>query len=226
MLILAAHTASTTLGIAVTKNKNIVAEEILHPGREHLENISGAIERILERSGHKLTDFDGLGVTIGPGSFSGVRVGLSVFKGLAMALNVKIVGVSTLEILAWQAVESGCVAAPLIDAGRGDFYTGVFKKLEEVIQVIEAPQLLNKEKIPGVVSRIEAGEMVLCGRPELLDAILQGTTISGVPVITPSPGVCGILAENSLERGEPHDVHGLVPLYIRKSDAEDKNRNK
>ena len=222
MLILAAHTTTSTLGIAVTKNQNIVAEEILNPGREHLENISGAIERVLVRSGHKLTDFDGLGVAIGPGSFSGVRVGLSVFKGLAMALNVKIVGVSTLEILTWQAVEIGCVAAPLIDAGRGDFYTGVFKKLHGGIQVVEAPQLLNKEKTTGLVSRVQAGEMALCGCPELLDAILQGTALSGISVTTPSPGVCGILAEKSLEQGAPHDVHSLVPLYIRRSDAEDK----
>ncbi len=222
MLILAAHTATSTLGIAVTKNKNIVAEEILNRGREHLENISGTIDRILIRSGHKLTDFDGLGIAIGPGSFSGIRVGLSVFKGLAMALKIKVAGVSTLEILTWQAVETGSLAVPLIDAGRGDVYTGVFKRLQRGIQVVKAPRLIHKEMISDFVPRVKAGEMALCGCPELLDAILQGTALSGISVTTPSPGVCGILAEISLEQGGSHDVHNLMPLYIRRSDAEDK----
>ncbi len=222
MLILAAHTATPALGVAITKDGKIIAEEVLIPGKEHLENISGVIQKILSETGFELSDFDGLGVAIGPGSFSGIRVGLSVFKGLAMALDTKIIGVSTLEILTWQAAEIGAVAIPLLDAGRGEVYAGVFKKVPEGVQVIQAVRLLNKEEIEGFISEQDLDEMVLCGAPELLETIVQDTTTSVKAIATTSPGACGTLAEKRLEQGAPDDIHSLVPLYVRRSDAEEK----
>jgi len=222
LLILAAHTSTPALGVAITQDGKIIAEEVLKPGKEHLENISGVIQKILSETGLELSDFDGLGVAIGPGSFSGIRVGLSVFKGLAMALDTKIIGVSTLEILTWQAAEISAVAVPLLDAGRGEVYVGVFKKVPEGVQVIQSVRLLNKEEIEGFVSKQNLHEMVLCGAPELLEAIVQGTTMSVKAIATPSPGACGTLAEKGLERGASDDIHSLVPLYVRRSDAEEK----
>lgn len=222
MLILAAHTATPTLGIAVSKDGVVIAEEILKPGREHLENISGVIEQILLRTGFQLGDFNGLGIAIGPGSFSGIRVGLSVFKGLALALNLKIVGLSTLEILTWQAVDIGEVAIPLLEAGRGEVFTGVFKKLSDDVQIIKGPQLLNKQEITRFVSEKHLSDTIFCGVQELLEDLVDHENQSRRAITSASPGACGILAEKRLVRGLFDDIHSLTPLYVRRSDAEEK----
>lgn len=222
MLILAAHTATPTLGIAVSKDGVVIAEEILKPGREHLENISGVIEQILLRTGFQLGDFNGLGIAIGPGSFSGIRVGLSVFKGLALALNLKIVGLSTLEILTWQAVDIGEVAIPLLEAGRGEVFTGVFKKLSDDVKIIKGPQLLNKQEITRFVSEKHLSDTIFCGVQELLEDLVDHENQSRRAITSASPGACGILVEKRLVRGLFDDIHSLTPLYVRRSDAEEK----
>lgn len=224
MLILAVHTSSPFLGVAVTKGGEIVVEEILAPGKEHLENLTGAITKVMSEAGLELGDLDGLAVAIGPGSFSGIRVGLSVVKGLAMALNVHIVGVSSLEILACQSVKKGRMAIPLINAGRGEFYSGIFKKHEDSIEIIRPPRLLSKGDVAGFISDVCSLETTICGTPDIIGAITRETAISGKAVTTPSPGTCGILAEKRMILEAYDDIHGLTPLYIRRSDAEANRR--
>lgn len=224
MLILAAHTSTPALGIAVSKDGVVIAEEILTQGREHLENISGVIEQILVKTGFQLGDFDGLGIAIGPGSFSGIRVGLSVFKGLALALKLKIVGLSTLEILTWQAVDIGEVAIPLLEAGRGEVFTGMFKKRPDDCQIIKGPQLLNKQEITHFVSGEHLSDPILCGVPELFEDLIGHENQSRKAITSASPGACGILAEKRLVKGSFDDIHRLTPLYVRRSDAEEKKR--
>ena len=75
---------------------------------------------------------DGFGVAIGPGSFSGTRVGLATIKGMALALGKPVAGISSLDILAWQALKDGEWGAPVIDARRGEIYTAFYRKSEEM----------------------------------------------------------------------------------------------
>ncbi|MGC8602232.1 MAG: tRNA (adenosine(37)-N6)-threonylcarbamoyltransferase complex dimerization subunit type 1 TsaB [Desulfomonilaceae bacterium] len=222
MLILAAHTATSRLGIAVTKNGQIISEEILPSSREHLENIISAIEKVVFDADIELDNIEGLGIAIGPGSFSGIRVGLSVFKGLAMALNVDVAGISTLEILTWQAVDTGSLAIPLIDAGRGEVYTGIFKKLTNNVEIIQAPRLLARNEIASFVSANYRTQITLCGTQDLLDMVDKKIISPRKMITTASPGVCGILAEPRLNNGLHDNIHKLIPLYIRRSDAEEK----
>jgi tRNA threonylcarbamoyladenosine biosynthesis protein TsaB len=222
LLILSVHTATASLGVAVVKDGQILVEKILQPGRQHLENLPDAIHQTLKVTNNKLRDFDGFGIAKGPGSFSGIRVGLSVIKGLALALNKKVIALSTLEILAWQAVNKGGLVVPLIDAGRGDIYTGVFEKLEKDIHVVQIPLLLNIEEIGNLLSVAGLRRSTLCGSMELLNIIGEENRFERKVIDHISPGAMGNLAEKRLQNGLFDDPQTLTPLYVRRSDAEER----
>ena len=222
MLILSVHTATASLGVAVVKDGQILVEKILQPGRQHLENLPDAIHQTLKVTNNKLRDFDGFGIAKGPGSFSGIRVGLSVIKGLALALNKKVIALSTLEILAWQAVNKRGLVVPLIDAGRGDIYAGVFEKLEKDIHVVQIPLLLNIEEIGNLLSVAGLRRSTLCGSMELLNIIGEENRFERKVIDHISPGAMGNLAEKRLQNGLFDDPQTLTPLYVRRSDAEER----
>jgi tRNA threonylcarbamoyladenosine biosynthesis protein TsaB len=223
LLILSVHTATASLGVAVTRDGEILAEKILQPGRQHLENLPDAIHQVLLVTNNQLQDFDGFGIATGPGSFSGIRVGLSMIKGLALALDKRVVGVSTLEILAWQAaVDEGELVAPVIDAGRGDIYTGVFEKSENDVRIVQAPCLVNKKEIINLLAILDGRTAKLCGSRELLEIMREDKRFSGKIIDRISPGDLGRLVEERLEKGLFDDPQTLTPQYVRRSDAEDK----
>lgn len=226
MLILAAHTATPSLGVAVTKDGEILSEKVLSPGRQHLENLPNLIQQVLIASNRELSNFDGFAVAIGPGSFSGIRVGLSVIKGLALALGKKVLGVSTLEILAWQlqVEDEDKLVAPVIDAGRGDIYTAVFEKREGDVREVLPPCLMNRDEIRNLKSVVGVKYLTVCGSRELSDLIDEDGGFKYREIDFASPGRLGCLAETRLEKGFFDDVHMLVPLYVRRSDAEEKKK--
>jgi tRNA threonylcarbamoyladenosine biosynthesis protein TsaB len=220
LLILAAHTTTHELGIALTREENLIQELVLKPGKEHLENISGAIQEVLTIANLEPGSLNGLAVAVGPGSFSGIRVGMSVFKGLSLALGLKICGVSTLEILAWQALETGDLGVPVIEAGRGQVYSGLFRKSPDGIETIQSPRLVNKSELSEFIARFETSGVSICGVQELIEDILEKGEVFLKPVLGPSPYACGVLAEKRLNLGLSDDIHQLAPLYVRRSDAE------
>lgn len=220
MLILGAHTTTPELAIALTREEKLIEELILKPSREHLENISRAIQEILTVTNLEPGSLNGLAVAVGPGSFSGIRVGLSVFKGLALALGLKICGVSTLEILAWQALEIGDVGVPIIEAGRGEVYSGFFRKSSDGIEIMQSPRLVNKSELSEFIARFKSPGVFICGAQELIEDIFENGEVYLKPVLRPSASACGILAEKRLRCGLSDDIHRLAPLYVRRSDAE------
>jgi tRNA threonylcarbamoyladenosine biosynthesis protein TsaB len=220
LLILAAHTTTPELGIALTREEKLIEELILKPGKEHLENMSGAIQEVLTATNLEPGRLNGLAVAVGPGSFSGIRVGMSVFKGLSLGLGIKICGVSTLEILAWQALEVGDLGVPVIEAGRGQVYSGFFRKSPNGIETIQSPRLVNKSELAEFIARFETPGVFICGVQELIEDILEKGEVYLKPVLRPSPYACGVLAEKRLNLGLSDDIHQLAPLYVRRSDAE------
>ncbi len=222
MLILSVHTATASLGVAVVKDGQILVEKILQPGRKHLENLPDAIHQALKVTNNKLQDFDGFGIAKGPGSFSGIRVGLSVIKGMALALNKRVIALSTLEILAWQAVNKRGLVVPLVDAGRGDIYAGVFEKFEKDIHVVQIPLLLNIKEIGNLLSVTGLRRSTLCGSMELLNIIGEDKRFARKVIDHISPGALGNLAEKRLQNGLFDDPQTLTPLYVRRSDAEER----
>jgi tRNA threonylcarbamoyladenosine biosynthesis protein TsaB len=224
VIVLAIHSTTPRLGVAITKDGDILGELTLSPSRQHLENVTLAIKDLTQNAGIHLREVDAFGAATGPGSFSGIRVGLAVVKGLALALGKPAIGVPSLAILAWQAIGHGELAVPVIDARRQEVYAAVYRREVNDVSMIEGPYLTKLEEFPRLLDRY-SDPLVVCG-----DRVADGFVESRVnvvrsPVDGPSPAACAALAEERLKLGDPGGVHSLMPLYIRRPDAEE-NRSR
>lgn len=220
MLVLAVHSTTPVLGVACVEDNRVLAETVLPPGRQHLENLARSIKDLTARLGISLADVHGFGVAIGPGSFSGTRIGLATIKGMALALGKPVAGLSCLDILGWQGLEEGETGASTIDAKRGQFYAALHRKTEGRLTLLDGPVLLHSDEMADFMLRSHSKTIVSAdeGCPDL------GGPDVAMRSASPSAGVCAILALQRLSRGDSDAIHSLHPLYIRRSDAEEKKR--
>lgn len=219
MIVLALHSTTPRLGVAITKGPDILGELTRPPSREHLENVVPAIEDLTQRTGIHLEDIHGFAAATGPGTFSGIRVGLAVVKGLALALKKPAVGVSSLDVIAWRATRHAELVVPVIDARRHEVYTAVYRRAGDDVSVVEGPYLMSLEDFAKFLDR-HSGPLVVCG-DRVADAFVESrSNLVKNFFEEPSPADCALLARERLERGDPGLVHALIPHYIRRSDAE------
>jgi tRNA threonylcarbamoyladenosine biosynthesis protein TsaB len=211
------------LSVAVTDDRVVLREIILPPARKHLENLAPLIRDLSAELHLSLSAIDGLGVALGPGSFSGTRVGLATIKGMALALAKPVAGISSLDILAWQALKDGQWGASVIDARRGEIYTAFYFKTGENVKLVSGPMLIKAEEFSQHAEKV-SGELLLCGDPVLDHMVESIPNLVRSPVASPSAAACALLAYERIRRGNVDDLHLLTPLYIRRSDAEEKKR--
>jgi len=221
MKVLGIHSTSPYLGVAVVEQGRIVAERVLPPGRRHLENLGVLIRQITADADLSLRDLSGFGVAVGPGSFSGIRIGLAMVKGIALALGKPVVGISSLDALAWQSLEEGEVGASVIDAARGEVYAAIYRKKAGYLELVEGPLLMPAPDISRLLRRAPTACRV-CAQGALPDTSAPSPTGSIDQCRLPSPSAVAFLALERFISGEPDDLHLLSPLYIRRSDAEEK----
>ena len=221
MIILAVHSSSPYLGVAVSDDGVIIAESVLPPAREHLEQLAILIHVQISRVGLSLKDVDGFGVATGPGSFSGIRVGLATVKGMALALQKPVAGIPSLDVLAWQALQEGTAGVSIIDARRKEVYVGLYRKSEGHLITLAAPALLPVKELLPHLERLGVPP-VFCGDDAAIAAVEATTESIRKIIVTPSASACAFLALQRLKRDDSDELHSISPLYIRPSDAEEK----
>ena len=128
MRILAVDTATQTCGVAVADDHRLMAEVTIVREETHSKHLINAIEAVLTQAATSLADLDGFAVTIGPGSFTGLRIGISSIKGLAAATGKPVAGISSLDALAFQTTVSSGLVCPLLDARKGEVYFSKFRR--------------------------------------------------------------------------------------------------
>lgn len=225
MLILAIHSSSPSLGVALLDGIAPQAEIILPPGKRHQENLAGLIRQVLAEAGKIPGQIQAIVAAKGPGSFSGVRVGLAMAKGMAMGLGKPLIGVSSLESLAWSGLVSNQTGIAIIDAKRDEVYAAVYRKTEHSLDEARAPALMSKEEIHGLFAQYpDITKMV--GDPVIhqIENLPDASSTLEAQVLGPSPMACAQLGAHKLLKGQGDELHSLIPLYIRKSDAELKAR--
>lgn len=223
MIVAAIHSSTARLGIAVVRDRDVLAEEILPPGKEHLENIAPAFGRVMAQLEMQPKNLDGLGVAVGPGSFSGIRVGMSFVKGLSLALGTPVAGVSSLEILARQILAEGESGAAVIDARRGQVYVATYRRSGNRLTALDQPQLIRVSEFPDYARR-DGERVVLCGDPVVESLGESCPNAVRVVVASPSAVTCAHIAWERFRNRAADGLHALSPLYIRRSDAEENKR--
>ena len=134
MLILAFETSAKSCSAAIHDGKSLLAESYQNSGLTHSQTLMVMAEDLLKVCGKSAADVTHLAAAAGPGSFTGIRIGVSMVKGLAWAAEKPCVGVSTLEALAWHGVACGAYVCPVMDARRNQVYNALFRAKDGVLE--------------------------------------------------------------------------------------------
>ena len=137
------ETATEVCSVALSKGEEIVASVSSNKGNSHTEHLFPFIEEVLAKSKYKITEIGGVVLSIGPGSYTGLRIGASAAKGICYALNVPLIGISTLQSIVFgaknqQNIEQNALFSPMIDARRMEVFTALFDANGEAITDVEA----------------------------------------------------------------------------------------
>ena len=226
MRILAADTSTRTGSVAVLAGENLLAEVLTTGEQTHAKRLMAAIDRTLKMAGMTVEDCDGFAVTTGPGSFTGLRIGISTVKGLAFATQKPVSSVSTLDALAYQFPSCRHLVCPILDARKGQIYTALYEcgpdmKLNKIVHECAVEPRIWLQKIEHSCLLVGDGTTAY---GDLIREML-GTRAHFAPsyLNVPRASVVGFLGLKQLVEGRNVDVSVLEPFYIRKSDAEIKN---
>lgn len=225
MKILAIDTSTTHSSCAVMDDNNIVGDFSINQSMSHNEILLVMVDEMLKKLNIDIEDIDLFVAVTGPGSFTGIRIGVTVVKALAMALNKPIVAVNTLEALSF-GVFSDKKKIPLIDARGERVYYGVYEGINN--ENIFAPALLTIDELLDEFS--DKGEFVFVGDCVNLykDRILENKNFEITPACLNScisKNAC-VIGKQKYERGDISDCFSLSPEYVRLSQAQRDLENK
>ena len=210
-MILALDTTSEFGSIALVDGAAVVSEVLLHSPDGFAHVLYGQIERMLEARAIRVQDVDCFGVAAGPGSFTGVRVGLTAIKGLAEACGKRVAAVSNLQALA--CFGSAELRATVLDARRGEIYGAVYDRDLN----LRSPEVVAK--FPDWLTTLPLGDVELIST----DPGAFAASAHGIPTIAAPralAGAIGLIAARRFADGQTSDPAEIDANYIRKSDAE------
>src|ERR1051326_299678 len=226
MKVLALETATGVCGAAIVEDGTILAESSIVAERIHSEKLLPMIDDVLRQANVDLSGMDGIAVSIGPGSFTGLRISLSAAKGLAYASGKPLLAVPTLEALAWSCVQKGLVRTgdhilPMIDARREEVYAALYYYDDQPREQISARALHLHEIDPLLESK---ERIIITGNGVEKFQKFVAITMPGLTTrfVAPAPedsrcsaSAVGSLGEHMLLRGEIADLASLGPLYVK-----------
>lgn len=222
MKVLAIETATTVCGVAVVQHGVVLADVFVDEKYVHAERLMYQVDAVMKKSGATLKELDGLAVSIGPGSFTGLRIGLSTAKGLSYACGIPLVPVPTLHALAQRAIDDGHAGEgenvlAVLDARRDEVYVQPF-----VVRGQSPVPLARARDLPvteNILADSVSNTLCITGDAAEKIATVGGgrNTVKVVPVAGRrcSAAAVGRVGETLLERGESADVATLEPFYIK-----------
>ena len=226
MSILSIDTSSQVSSVSVLSAECVAAEISMQGALTHSETLMPHIETALAMARVKKDELDGIAVSIGPGSFTGLRIGLASAKMMAYALHIPLIAVPTLEALAHHCVCEGVRLVPVMDAQKGNVYVQEFTwRADGDALTLHEESFLAILPLTEVIARLSKTEQPVL----LLGDAMQRKVDVELPVNVrlapiharlPRAACVGLAALTRLARGETDDPVTAVPLYLRRSEAE------
>lgn len=214
-MLLAIDTSTMLAGLALYDGAEVVAEAVWRSGRRHTAQLLPQLDLLLHHTGLERAAIDALGVALGPGSWSGLRVGMSLAKALVAASGAALVGISTLEILAWGHPRLAVPVYPLIRLGRERFASARFEHYQ-ALKRCEPDRNVTLDELCAAID----GPALFCGD---LDAAAREALgrLMGERAMLPAPAAnlrrpanLAELAWQRLAAGESDDPLSLEPVYL------------
>lgn len=222
MFILGIETSTKTGSVAVVSEDAVIAQYSLNIEVTHSERLMATVDRVLKDTGMAMSHIDGFALAIGPGSFTGLRIGLSTVKGLALATGKPVAAVPTLKALAWNLPYSAYPICPLLDARKNEVYAALYAfdgpALAQVMpeRVIALSRLAEQIKEKTVFT----GEASHLFRAEIMKIFGDRALFTPRAAVLPSAAAIAEIGLGMIKNGEQADPDSLTPMYIRRPEAE------
>ena len=213
---LAIDTSTDSASLALVRDGEVLAESTWRSQQNHSVELLPKLTQLLNEAGANIQAVSGVIVAKGPGSFNGLRVGLSTAKGLALSLEVPIIGISSLELEAYQHAETGLPICPIFNAGRGEIATALYQKKANKWQMLVPEHITTVDNLGSEITTrtIFCGEYVPLIANQLKKKLKQKAVIAAVELRRASRLV--ELAKPRLEAGDYDNPATLQPLYLRR----------
>jgi tRNA threonylcarbamoyladenosine biosynthesis protein TsaB len=216
MLVLGLDTTTSSGSCALARDGRVVHEQVNNAPNAHAEHLPGDLISLLDRAGVTLSEIDAFAVATGPGSFTGLRIGIATMQGLAFAERKPLIGVSGFDALARIAGGDTRVAT-WVDAWRGEVFAASYEDGREVTApVVGRPEVLLESMRGRPTLFIGDGA---AGHRDIIRRTMGELARIADPAALPLAGTIAILAGEQATQGE-HPPHAIRPLYVRRTDAE------
>lgn len=215
MLTLFIDTSGNVLHCALIENKKIVNEIKEHAKNDHSTRLVPAIDKLLKENKKAVNDIKRIVVTKGPGSFTGVRIGITVAKTLAWSLNIPVASVSTLEAIGGQ-VDNGIIV-PIIDAKRNNVFAGVYKYEDNKLRGLKEDTLIDFDELLTNINQYQ--EVIIIGND--VNKYSDKLAAYDYNVITLEDNILDInKVIANCEFNDVENINQFVPTYLKLTDAE------
>lgn len=221
MNILAIDTSNQMLGVAIIKNDIVVCEQMTNVAKNHSVRLMPAIEQLMAEVSLLPEQLDQIVVAKGPGSYTGVRIGLTVAKTMAWALNIPVIGVSSLEALAYQGRLHNGYICPFFDARRGLVFTGLYQWENNKIEQVKADcNMLMTDWLEGL-NKLGKDVLFLSSDVAVYQDVIKevmgdAAVFANTAFNYTSPAQLAIAGMKQA----PDELHLLAPNYLRLAEAE------
>lgn len=210
MLTLAISTSSKICSVALLEDDKPIKELNIGNLKTHSENLVPLIDELLKITNKSVSEIGLIACDVGPGSFTGIRIGISTAKAIAEVNQIPVVSCTSLEALSYN-VEADTICS-LIDARNNQVYCGIFDKNHQLIKDYLA------DDINVIIENLPKGEICFVGDGATLhQELLKGTYSQDNNIHAQKIGICGF---NKYKEGKTETADSIVPMYLRKSQAE------
>ena len=222
MVVLGIETSTPVCSVALAEEDRVLAAYSLNLGIHHSERLLPMVQRILADKGLEVSELDGVAVASGPGSFTGVRIGMSTAKGLCLAAGLPLLAVPTLEGLAFRALSSDLPVCPMMDARREEVYAGVYRREGQTLVSLTEDgvgplgQWLSRLPQPVLLT----GDGAWIYREQIGKCLGQAAHFTPFPFAGTDAAAIAILGAIRLKNGQVEDLDAVEPRYLRRSQAE------
>lgn len=222
MKILAIDTSTKFLSLALADEEKIIASFHRDLEQQHCARLIPEIGRLLKKARLKLKDIDYIAFSKGPGSFTGLRIGAATVKGLALATKKRLVGIPSLDILAYNAVDGQKLIVPIVDARRGNVYASIYsfdgERLRRHMKYSVLPLMELLKEIKGNATFL--GDGIIPYRKTIEDNFKSEAEFTAEKYWYPKAATAAKLAVESIRKKRFEDVDKFTPLYLYPKDVQ------
>lgn len=223
MLILGIETATEQVGVAIGGHEGVLASAHSAKGRRHAENLTPAIEFICAQAEIELAEIGLVAVDVGPGLFTGLRVGVAAAKAIAFALRVPMIGVSSLDLLAFPVRFTSRMIVAAVDARRGELYHAFYRQVPGGVQRLSGPRLGSPDDLAAELLAASTEVLLVGDGARRYHEVFEGLArVEHAEVGNSFPSASSLvqLAHPRALREEFGPPESIEPLYLRRPDAE------